>query len=97
MCMVMKYRRKYRDTRNCKHRLKSLIDINKQATHIIHTDTIHKQKYNDKKSQGHSNCLTILHRYIDEWIQEFRTHKDTNTLTHTITQTHMDTLTHIDT
>jgi hypothetical protein len=46
---------------------------------------IHKQKYNDKKSQGHSNNLIMLHRYKYEWIQELRTHIDINTSTHTNT------------
>ncbi len=34
----MKYKRKYKDTRNCKHGLKSLIDIDKHA----HTHNTHK-------------------------------------------------------
>jgi hypothetical protein len=38
MCMVMKYRRKYKETRNCRHRLKILIDTNKQ----VHTHNTHK-------------------------------------------------------
>jgi hypothetical protein len=45
---------------------------------------IHKQKYNDKQSQGHSKIITILHRFTNEWILEFRTHK------HTYTHTHID-------
>ncbi len=36
--MVMKYRRKYKETRNCRHRLKILIDTNKQ----VHTHNTHK-------------------------------------------------------
>jgi len=31
MCMVMKYRKKYKDIRNCRHRLKNLIDMDKHA------------------------------------------------------------------
>jgi hypothetical protein len=31
MCMIMKYRKKYKDTRNCKHRLNVLIGTNKEA------------------------------------------------------------------
>jgi hypothetical protein len=35
--MVMKYRKKYKDIRNCRHRLKDLIDMDKQAhTHNTH-------------------------------------------------------------
>jgi hypothetical protein len=66
-------------------------------THIIHMDMIHKQKYNDKQSQGHSNSVTILHRYIDEWIQEFKTHKHTYTLMHTNTHEKIDTHRHMNT
>jgi glutaredoxin len=34
-------------------------------THIIHIDMMHKHKYNDKQSQGHSNSLTVPHININ--------------------------------
>ncbi len=37
------------------------------GTHIIHIDMMHKQKYNDKQSQGHLNSLIIPYKYTNKW------------------------------